>query len=101
MSDVVGTWDTVTNTPLGQQKATITLQADGDALTGTMAGAQGTVDIKNGAVDGNKATWSVDITNPMPITLEFSVTADGDSLSGNVKLGAFGSATVTGTRASG
>ena len=101
MSDLDGTWETVTNTPMGQQKATVTLQTDGDSLSGTMSGAQGTVDINDGSVDGNTGTWKVSITSPMPMTLEFSATADGDSISGNVKLGAFGSATFTGTRSAG
>ena len=101
MSDLDGTWETVTNTPMGQQKATVTLQTDGDSLSGTMSGAQGTVDIKDGSVDGNTGSWKVSITSPMPMTLEFSATADGDAISGNVKLGAFGSANFTGTRSAG
>ena len=101
MSDLDGAWDTVMNTPMGQQKATVTLQTDGDSLSGTMAGAQGTVDINDGSVDGNTGTWKVSITSPMPMTLEFSATAEGDSISGNVKLGAFGSASFTGTRSAG
>jgi hypothetical protein len=86
------------NTPMGQQKATITLATDGDALTGTMEGQQGTLELKDGAVDGDTVSWKADITNPMPITLEFSATVDGDSLSGDVKLGSFGNASFTGTR---
>ena len=101
MSDLDGTWETVTNTPMGQQKATVTLKTDGDSLSGTMAGAQGTLDIKDGTVDGNTGTWKASITSPMPMTLEFTATADGDEISGNVKLGAFGSATFTGKRAAG
>jgi hypothetical protein len=34
----------------------------------------------------------------MPMTLEFEATVSGDSLSGNVKLGAFGNATMNGVR---
>ncbi len=83
---------------MGQQKATITLATDGDALTGTMEGQQGTLELKDGAVDGDTVSWKADITNPMPITLEFSATVDGDSLSGDVKLGSFGNASFTGTR---
>ncbi len=99
MSEVNGSWDTVIDTPMGQQKPVLTLQTDGGKLTGTMAGAQGTVDIKDGAVDGNKATWNVEITSPMPMTLGFSITVDGDALNGNVKLGSFGNASISGTRA--
>ena len=83
---------------MGQQKATITLATDGDTLTGTMEGQQGTLELKDGAVDGDSVSWKADITNPMPITLEFSATVDGDSLSGDVKLGSFGNAAFTGTR---
>ena len=63
-----------------------------------MEGQQGTLELKDGAVDGDTVSWKADITNPMPITLEFSATVDGDSLSGDVKLGSFGNASFTGTR---
>ena len=39
------------------------------------------------------------MTSPMPMTLEFAATVDGDKISGNVKLGAFGNASFSGTRA--
>lgn len=99
MSNVDGTWNVTTNTPMGAQKGTLTLATDGDKLTGTISGAQGATDIQSGAVDGNDVSWKLDITSPMPMTLEFSGSVDGDSISGNVKLGAFGNATFEGTRA--
>ena len=98
MSDVDGVWDMVTNTPMGQQKGTLTVQSDGGKLTGTLSGAQGSIEIQDGEVDGSSASWKVDITQPMPLTLEFSATVDGDEISGDVKLGAFGNATFKGTR---
>ncbi len=100
MSDIDGVWETVTDTPMGQQKGTVTLQAEGGKLTGTMAGPQGSIDIHDGTVDGNQATWKANITNPMPMTLEFTATVAGDEISGSVKLGAFGDASFKGTRAS-
>lgn len=100
MSNADGVWETVTNTPMGQQKATMTLATDGDTLTGTLAGAQGTITIKDGQVDGDKLTWKADIESPMPMTLSFSATVDGDAISGNVALGAFGNAPFEGKRAS-
>ncbi len=100
MSNVDGVWNTVANTPMGPQPATITLATDGDALTGNMSGPQGAVDIEGGAVDGNSLSWKANITSPMAMTLEFSATVNGDEISGNVKLGAFGNATFSGTRAS-
>ena len=42
-------------------------------------------------------TWKAALTQPMPITLEFTAKVDGDTISGNVKLGTFGDATFEGT----
>ena len=94
-----GTWNITTNTPMGAQKGTLTLEVDGSSLTGNMSSAQGSIEIENGQADGDSVSWDAKITQPMPMTLEFSGTVDGDSISGSVKLGAFGTATFSGDRA--
>ena len=94
-----GTWNTTMNTPMGAQQGTLELKTDGGTLTGTLSGAQGTIELKDGAADGDSLSWKADITTPMPMTLEFSAKVDGDNISGNVKLGAFGTASFSGTRA--
>ena len=94
-----GTWNTTMNTPMGAQNGTMTLSTDGGTLTGKLASPQGEIELSDGTVDGNALTWKADITSPMAMTLEFSATVDGDTMSGNVKLGAFGDATFSGTRA--
>lgn len=95
---VDGKWEIVINSPLGAQKATLDLKTDGAVLTGTQQAAQGSGPLENGKVDGNGLTWSAKITNPMPLTLDFTGTVDGDKLSGSVKAGAFGSFPFTGSR---
>ena len=94
-----GTWNTTMNTPMGAQNGTMTLSTDGGTLTGTLVSPTGEIELTDGTVDGDTLTWKADITSPMAMTLEFTATVDGDSMSGNVKLGAFGDATFTGTRA--
>jgi hypothetical protein len=49
-------------------------------------------------MDGNTLTWSMKMTVPMPMTLEGSATVDGDTVTGSVKAGAFGSFPLSGTR---
>ena len=93
-----GTYECVTKTPMGDQKSDVTINVDGDTFTGTNAGAQGTLEMENGKVDGNKLTWSMKMTVPMPMTLEGEATIDGDVLSGGVKAGAFGTFPINGTR---
>jgi hypothetical protein len=93
-----GTYECVTKTPMGDQKSDMTITVDGDTFTGTNAGAQGTLEMENGKVDGNKLTWSMKMTVPMPMTLEGEATVDGDSITGGVKAGAFGTFPLSGTR---
>jgi hypothetical protein len=98
MTTVAGHYDCVTKTPMGDQKSVLTITVDGDSWTGSNAGPQGTLECKNGKVDGNTITWTMDMIVPMPMTLEGSATIDGDTITGAVKAGAFGSFPLTGTR---
>ena len=95
-----GTWNTTINTPMGAQNGTLELNVDGSGLSGKMSSPQGEMAIENGAIDGDSLSWKAAITAPMPMTLEFSATVDGDAITGTVKLGAFGEAEFSGTRAS-
>ena len=97
---VDGTWKLTVNTPMGTQESTLTLATYGGTLTGTQTAPNGgSAPIEEGTVNGNDVTWKASITRPMPMTLQFSGTVDGDTISGSVRLGMFGSANFTGTRA--
>jgi hypothetical protein len=63
-----------------------------------MANDGSSADIFDGTVNGNEVFWKVSITDPMPMTLEFAGTVDGDEISGTVKLGEFGNSSFSGTR---
>jgi hypothetical protein len=94
-----GTWNLVIDTPMGKQNASIVLTSAGNTLTGTVTDSFGQVDITDGVVDGNQLSWSQKMTKPFPMTLGFTVTVDGDQMTGSVKAGAFGTSPLTGTRA--
>ena len=96
---VDGTYNLTINTPMGKQEGKLTVAADGGALNGTMEQGGNSVEIANGTVDGNNVTWEAGITTPMPMTLKFAGTVDGDKISGEVELGAFGKAAFEGTKA--
>lgn len=94
-----GDWNITVNSPMGKQESKLSFQSNGSELTGT-ASAQGqSQPISNGKIDGNNVSWSASITTPFPMTLEFTGTLDGDTMSGNVKAGSFGSFPWTGARA--
>jgi hypothetical protein len=94
-----GTWNLTLQTPMGEQKSTLTLSTAGGALTGKQEAQGNTSDIAEGSVNGNELSWQVSITNPMPLTLTFTGTVDGNSLNGSADTGMFGSFPFEGTRA--
>jgi hypothetical protein len=98
MANVDGSWDTLVKSPMGDQKATLTIASSGSSFTGSYSGAMGTTEIKDGTVDGDRLTWKLDITVPMPMTLDAEATVDGDAMTGTVTAGAFGAFPLTGTR---
>jgi len=96
---ITGNWAFTSKSPMGNDAGTFALSADNAALTGSITGGDGTTEIFDGSVAGKTATFKANINKPMPIVLEFSLELADDTLSGIIKLGAFGESTVTATRA--
>ena len=94
-----GNWNLTMSTPLGDRKATLSLNSSGGTLTGTQGADGDSGDIFDGTVNGDNVAWKVSITNPMPLTLEFTGKVSGDSISGEMGIGPMGSFPFSGTRA--
>ncbi len=94
-----GTWNITVQTPMGAQDSTVELVSDGSALTGTQSGNGESGPIYDGSVDGDTATWTVDITRPLALTVTFTATVDGDTISGTARAGAFPPSPFKGARA--
>jgi len=97
---VAGTYNTVVKSPMGDQSGTFTVVPadDGNTFTGTMVGGMGQMEVENGTIDGNKLSWKMNMTVPMPMTLDCEATVDGDQMTGTVNAGAFGAMPLTGER---
>ncbi len=92
-----GKWTITLNTPMGARNSEVTIKTAGDTFTGSAA-AEGQSQEITGKVSGDTLTWSINVTQPMPITLEFTAKVAGDDMSGSAKAGAFGSFPLTGKR---
>ncbi len=94
-----GNWNVTMQSPMGARQVKAELAAAGGALSGTFTGDQGSAPIA-GTIDGNAVAFAATIAGPMgQIELKFAGTLDGDSMSGSVQFGAFGSGTFTGSKA--
>ena len=83
MATVDGAYDCVAKTPMGDQNGVFPLvQPVGEI----------------GEVAGDVLTWKMEMTMPMPMTLECEATVSGDAITGTMQLGAFGASAFTGTR---
>jgi hypothetical protein len=96
---VDGNWNITMSTPMGDRNTTLTLKSSGGALSGSQTAEGNSTDIFDGTVSGDDVAWKVSITNPMPLTLEFTGKVSGDSIAGDMGIGPMGSFPFTGTRA--
>lgn len=96
---VEGSYDCVTDTPLGKKKGVLTVVREAeDRFSGDIKGDLGDMTIRDGRIHGEMLTWSMKMTSPMPMDLDCSATVEGDQITGKVKAGMFGSMKLTGTR---
>lgn len=96
-----GQWQMTMKPPMGpEQNMVATFVIDGGVLTGKLEAPEGTQEF-SGSAEGNRLKWEMKISEPMPMTLKYDLTVEGDELSGKCKLGMFGSAKVVGTRQGG
>lgn len=96
---VDGNWNISMSTPMGERNATLSLTSSGTTLTGTQAADGNSGEIFDGTVNGNTIAWKISITNPMPLTLAFTGTVDGNAMTGEMGIGPMGSFPFKGTRA--
>ena len=96
---VDGNWNLTMTTPMGERNATLSLKSAGSALTGTQGADGNSAEIFDGTVNGDDIGWKVSITNPMPLTLEFTGKVAGNNMTGEMGIGPMGSFPFTGVRA--
>ena len=96
---VDGTWNITLQTMMGEQSSTVELVSEGAGLTGTQSGNGESGPIYDGSVDGDAASWKVDITRPLALTVTFTATVDGDTISGTARAGSFPPSPFSGSRA--
>jgi hypothetical protein len=88
------------DTPIGKMAVVFDITEEGGAISGTARSDDETVDFIDAVADGDRLTWSQDVTTPMKLTLKFAVTVDGDAMNGTSKAGLFPASKVYGSRAS-
>jgi hypothetical protein len=93
-----GDWSVTMDTPMGVQRLTLTLVSQGSELTGRADTPFGDQEFYGGSVNGDNIAWEIEVTTPMPMTLEFKATVSGDNLKGLAEVAGMGGSSFEGTR---
>jgi hypothetical protein len=81
-ANVAGTWQMTSEGRNGPMTQTLTIQQDAATIKGTLNGPRGDTPFE-GTVAGNKISFTIKRDSPYgPITMEYSATVDGDSMTG-------------------
>ncbi len=89
-TDVTGEGAMTFSTDGGDLPATLTLEQDGEALTGVLVSDQGTIEFE-GTIMGNMLKWAMEVDAGGQF-LEISIegTVDGDEMTGTADFGGYG-----------
>ena len=101
---VAGKWSYTIKAPGMNSEGILTFKGSGSDLTGEWTSSQvpGTNPISNISVDGNKLSFTSNISmGARQINLDFNLSVDGNSLSGTVGVGTFGTFDVSGAKIDG
>ena len=99
MAGIDGQWDSVAQSPMGEQRSVLTLTSKPDGgFAGTNSGPMGSIDVTDGQVTGDQVSFKMELKVPFPMTLTVEGRLDGDTMEGTIDTGAFGKFPVTATR---
>ena len=100
MATIDGAWDCEVESPMGAQKLTLTLASTADGgFTGTASGPLGSLEVTDGRIAGDTATFKLAITMPFPMNLDCEARlVSDDRIEGTVDTGAFGRYPIRATR---
>ena len=100
-NSVAGAWNVTVDTPQGPNSSTLTLKQDGDKLSGDLASAMGSTPVTGTMSAGTVAvTANIDMQGTS-LQLVLSGKVDADTMTGEMKIGDFGSFPFKATRGGG
>ncbi len=89
--NVTGDWALTFTTPRGEMTQDVNFEQEGENLTVTMQGRRGEI-TGEGTIKGNEIEWTLTRSTPRgEFTMTYTGTVEGDTMSGEVQMGDFGS----------
>jgi hypothetical protein len=91
---VSGSWDMTIQTPQGERPTTVTFTQEKEAVKVSMTGPEGMTINGEGTIKESAIQWTLTISGPNgDFTLFFKGKVEGESMTGELQMGDFGTAT--------
>ncbi|MGD2245299.1 MAG: hypothetical protein PVI11_02000 [Candidatus Aminicenantes bacterium] len=92
-TNVAGDWEMTVEGRRGPRTTNIHIEQEGEKITVTMPGMRGRGEIKaEGTIKGNEIEWTITrSTQRGEFTITYKGTVEGDTMSGEMQMGDFGS----------
>ena len=94
-------WHITVDTPVGQQRGSLALSLNGASCGGRLFSEAGELVLQNGTVHNDELRWQLQLSRPIPMTIECLAQITGNTIQGTATVAAFGDITFTGTRGDG
>ena len=91
-------WRITVDTPVGQQSGSLALSMGDTICSGRLFSEAGELTLQNGTVQKDELRWQLQLSRPIPMTIECLAQIKGNRIQGTAKVAAFGDITFTGTR---
>ncbi|MFD2046551.1 DJ-1/PfpI family protein [Ornithinibacillus salinisoli] len=96
--NIHGTWDTIISTPIGKLSVLFDFATKDGKLAGTGKQGNDIVALENLTHKGNQLKWSMKVTKPMRLSLQFKANIDNDTIFGEAKARMLPASKLTGHR---
>ena len=94
-------WRITVDTPVGQQSGSLALSLGDTVCSGRLFSEAGELTLQNGIVQEGELRWQLQLSRPIPMTIECLAQITGNRIQGTATVAAFGDITFTGTRVEG
>ncbi len=94
-------WRITVDTPVGQQSGSLVLSLGDTVCSGRLFSEAGELTLQNGIVQEDELRWQLQLSRPIPMTIECLAQITGNRIQGTATVAAFGDITFTGTRGEG
>ena len=89
-------WQISVYTPTGEQQGILELEIGGGVCGGRLFNDSGELALEDGCINNGQLHWTLRLNRPIPMALTCQAFIEGNNLTGDVTIAAFGNFSFTG-----